>query len=47
MEEKNGDNEERRENERLKIQQYSNYTPRPLSNHTSDNYQVSIAIYSF
>jgi hypothetical protein len=46
MEEKNGDNGERRENERLKIQQYRSYSRRPLSNHTSDNYQVSPVIYS-
>jgi hypothetical protein len=47
MEEKNGDNGEKREDDRLKIQQYRSYSRRPLSNHTSDNYQVSLVIYSF
>lgn len=47
MEEKNGDNGERRENDRLKIQQYRSYSRRPLLNQTSDNYQVSLVIYSY
>lgn len=47
MEEKNGDNGERRENDRLKIQQNISYSRRPLSNHTSDNYQVSLHMYLF
>lgn len=47
MEEKNGDNGKRRESERLTIQQNTSYTRRPLSNRTSDNYQVSRVIYSF
>ena len=42
MEEKNGDNVERRENDRLKIQQNRSSTRPPLSNHTSDNYRVSL-----
>ncbi len=46
MQEKNGDNGERRENDRLKkIQQYRNYDRSPLANYTSDNYQVSFVIY--
>ena len=46
MEEKNGDNEERRDSERLTIRQNKSYYRRPLSNRTSDNYQVSFVIYS-
>jgi len=46
MEEKNVDNVERRENDRMKIQQYRSYSRPPLSNHTSDNYRVSLVIYS-
>ena len=45
MEEKNGDNGERREYDRLKIQQYRSDTRQPLSTHTSDNYQVSLVIF--
>ncbi len=47
MEEKNEDNGEGRENERVKIQQYRSESHRPLSNHASDNYQVSLLICSF
>ncbi|UJR34076.1 hypothetical protein I4U23_021486 [Adineta vaga] len=39
MEEKNGDNEERRDSEQLTIRQNKSYHRRPLSNRTSDNYQ--------
>jgi hypothetical protein len=45
MEEKNGDNVERRENDRLKIQQNRSYSRPLLSNHTSDNYRVSLVSY--
>jgi len=42
MEEKNGDNEEKRENERIKTQQFRSYNHRRFSNQTNDrNYQVS------
>ncbi|CAF3448455.1 unnamed protein product [Rotaria socialis] len=41
MEEKNGDNGKRRESERLATQQNKIYTRRPLSNRTSDNYQIN------
>ncbi len=46
MEETNGDNGERRENERLTVHQSKSYTPRTLSTRESDNYQVSFIIYS-
>jgi hypothetical protein len=46
MEEKNGDNEERRDSEQLTIRQNKSYSRRPLSTRTSDNYQVSRVIYS-
>ncbi|CAF0964408.1 unnamed protein product [Adineta steineri] len=42
MEEKNRDNEERRDSERLTVRQNrSSYNRRPLSNRTSDNYQIN------
>ncbi|CAF3879471.1 unnamed protein product [Rotaria sp. Silwood2] len=41
MEEKNGDNGKRRESERLTVQQNKSHTRRPLSNRTSDNYQIN------
>ncbi|CAF0950892.1 unnamed protein product [Rotaria sordida] len=41
MEGKNGDNGKIRESERLTIQQNKSYTRRPLSNRTSDNYQLN------
>ncbi|CAF1679397.1 unnamed protein product [Adineta ricciae] len=41
MEEKNGDNEERRDSEQLTIRQNKSYNRRPLSNRTSDNHQVN------
>ena len=47
MEEKNGDNGKRRESERLTTQQNKIYTRRPLSNRTSDNYQVSRTIHVY
>jgi hypothetical protein len=51
MKKKNGDGEEGEEEndegrEQLTLQQNKYYPPRPLSNCTSDDYQVSLAIYS-
>jgi hypothetical protein len=46
MEEKNEDNGERRENDRLTVQQNRSYSQRTLSNRANDNYQVSLVVYS-
>jgi hypothetical protein len=44
MEEKNGDIDERRDSEPLTIRHNKSYQRRPLSNRTSDNYQVSLTV---